>query len=85
MQLSRALEEKRPRYAKRHDKVIFQHGNARVHVSKQVEEMLETLGWDVLPHPLSSPDIASCDYHLFRSMAHGLSDQRFSSYEDIKK
>ena len=29
MQLSRALKFKRPQYAKRHDKVIFQHDNAR--------------------------------------------------------
>ncbi|GBP21246.1 Mariner Mos1 transposase [Eumeta japonica] len=37
-----------------------------------------------LPHPPHSPDIASSDYHLFRSMAHALSEQRFTSYEDIK-
>ncbi|GBP60787.1 Mariner Mos1 transposase [Eumeta japonica] len=29
-------------------------------------------------------DIAPSDYHLFRSMAHVLSEQRFTSYEDIK-
>ncbi|GBP78407.1 Mariner Mos1 transposase [Eumeta japonica] len=29
-------------------------------------------------------DIALSDYHLFRSMAHALSEQRFTSYEDIK-
>jgi [histone H3]-lysine36 N-dimethyltransferase SETMAR len=52
MQLSRAFKEKRPQYAKRHDKVIFQHDNAWPHVAKQVKETLETLGWDILPHPL---------------------------------
>ena len=31
------------------------------------------------------PDIASSDYYLFRSMAHGLADQQFRSYEDIEK
>ncbi|GBP49604.1 Mariner Mos1 transposase [Eumeta japonica] len=29
-------------------------------------------------------DIAPSDYHLFRSMAHALSEQRFTSYEDNK-
>ncbi|GBP66365.1 Mariner Mos1 transposase [Eumeta japonica] len=29
-------------------------------------------------------DIAPSDYHLFRSMAHALSKQRFTSYEDTK-
>ena len=32
-----------------------------------------------------SPDIAPSDYYLFRSMAHGLADQQFCSYEDFKK
>lgn len=85
MDLSRALKEKRPKYAKRHDKVIFQHDNARPHVAKPVKETLEALNWDVLPHPLYSPDIAPSDYHLFRSMQNHLSEQRFRSYEDIKQ
>ena len=43
MRLSRALKEKRPQYAKRHDKVILQHDNARPHVAKVVQTYLETL------------------------------------------
>ncbi|UYV62812.1 SETMAR, partial [Cordylochernes scorpioides] len=80
MRLSRALKIKRPLYAKRHDKVIYQHDNARPHVAKVVKETLEALQWDVLPHPLYSPDIASSDYHMFRSMTHGLAEQHFTSY-----
>ncbi|UYV74504.1 hypothetical protein LAZ67_11003714 [Cordylochernes scorpioides] len=64
MRLSRALKIKRPLYAKRHDKVIYQHDNARPHVAKVVKETLEALQWDVLPHPLYSPDIAPSDYHI---------------------
>ncbi|GBP37124.1 Mariner Mos1 transposase [Eumeta japonica] len=37
------------------------------------------------PHPPYSPDIAPSDYHFFWSMAHALSEERFSSYEDTKK
>jgi len=55
-------EEKRPEYEQRHDKVILLHGNAWLHVAKVVKKYLETLKWDVLPHPLYSPDIASSDY-----------------------
>jgi histone-lysine N-methyltransferase SETMAR len=83
--LKRALQEKRSEYAKRHDKVIFQHDNARPHIAKPVKETLEALRWDVLPHPPYSPDIAPSDYHLFRSMQHGLSGQHFKTYEEIKK
>ncbi|GBP34661.1 Mariner Mos1 transposase [Eumeta japonica] len=49
-----------------------------------VKKYLKTLDCEVLPHPPYSPDIASSDYHLFRSMAHALSEQRFTSYEDTK-
>ncbi|UYV68292.1 SETMAR [Cordylochernes scorpioides] len=84
MRLSRALKIKRPLYAKRHDKVIYQHDNARPHVAKVVKETLEALQWDVLPHPLYSPDIAPSDYHMFCSMTHGLAEQHFTSYEEAK-
>jgi len=84
MRLSRALREKRPQYAERHDKVILQHDNARPHVAKQVKTYLETLKWDVLPHPPYSPDIAPSDYHLFRSMTHGLAEEHFTSCEEAK-
>ncbi|KAG5324822.1 MOS1T transposase, partial [Pseudoatta argentina] len=85
MRLSRALKEKRPLYAQRHDKVILLHDNARPHVAKPVETYLETLKWEVLPHPPYSPDTAPSDFHLFRSMAHGLADRRFHSYEEAQK
>ena len=65
MHLSRALLEKRPLYADRHDKVILQHDNARPHVPAPIETYLETIKWEVLPHPPYSPDIAPSDYYLF--------------------
>ena len=33
------------------------------------------LKWEVLPHPLYSPDIALSNYYWFRSMTHSLADQ----------
>ncbi|KAG5320379.1 MOS1T transposase, partial [Pseudoatta argentina] len=68
-----------------HDKVILLHDNAWPHVAKPVKTYLETLKWEVLPHPPYSPDIAPSDFHLFRSMAHGLADRRFHSYEEAQK
>ena len=84
MRLSRALQEKRPQYEQRHEKVMLLHDNARPHVAQVVKTYLETLKWDVLPHPPYSPDIAPSDYHLFRSMAHGLAEQHFHYYEEAK-
>ncbi|UYV64069.1 hypothetical protein LAZ67_2006479 [Cordylochernes scorpioides] len=84
MRLSRALKIKRPLYAKIYVKVIYQHDNARPHVAKVVKETLEALQWDVLPHPPYSPDIVLSDYHMFRSMTHGLAEIHFTSYEEAK-
>ena len=84
MRLSRALKDKRPQYNEKHDKVILQHDNARSHVAKIVKTYLETLKWEVLPHPPYSLDVAPSDYHLFRSMAYRLADQHFRSYEEVK-
>ncbi|KYN32582.1 hypothetical protein ALC56_13063 [Trachymyrmex septentrionalis] len=36
-------------------------------------------------NPIHHSDVAPSDYHLFWSMQHGLSEQHFSYFEDIKK
>ena len=84
MRLTRVHKEKRSDYYSRHDKVILLHVNARPHVAAPVKTYLETLNWKVLFHSPYSLDIASSDYYLFPSMAHGLFDQNFTSYEDTK-
>jgi len=58
-------------YYSKHDNIILLHDKARSHVAAPVKT-LETLKWEVLPHPPYSSDIAPSDYHLFRSMTHGL-------------
>ena len=65
--------------------MILKHDNAWPHVAKPIKTYLETLKWEVLPYPLYSLDIAQSDYYLFRSLAQGLADQQFRSYEDIEK
>ena len=48
-----------------------------------VQNYLETLNWEVLPHPAYSSNLAPSDYHL--SMGHALAERHFDSYEDIRK
>lgn len=82
--LSIAMKKIRPQYSARHDKVIFQHDNARPHVAKIVKDQLEELGWEILPHPPYSPDVAPSDYHLFRSMASDLAKEQFNSETEVR-
>ena len=84
MRLSRTFKEKRALCYYRHDKVILLHDNARPHIAVPVKTYLETFKWELLPHPPYSPDIVPSDFHLFRSMTHGLSQQHFTSYENTK-
>ena len=81
MRLSQVLKEKQPQYEERHNKVIFQHDNARPDVARPVKTYFETPP----PHPPYSPDVAPSDYYLFQSMAHGLAHRHFRSYKEVKK
>ena len=85
IRLKQAIQEKRPEWRDRHEKLILQHDNARPHVGQPVRTYLEGVKWEVLPHPPYSPDIAPSDYHLFRSMQSALTGERFTSYDSIKK
>jgi hypothetical protein len=49
--------------------VILQHDNARQHTANMTKATIQELDWEILPHPPYSPDLASSDYHLFRSLS----------------
>jgi len=82
--LNHALIEKRPEWARRHGKVILLHDNAPAHKAKPVQDTIKSLGWDLLPHPPYSPDLAPSDYHLFASMGHALKEQHFKTSEELE-
>ena len=81
--LNNAVEEKRPELTNRKG-VVFHHDNARPHTSLVTRQKLMELGWDVLPHPPYSPDLAPSDYFLFRSLQNSLNGKNFNNDDDVK-
>ncbi|UYV74971.1 hypothetical protein LAZ67_12001936 [Cordylochernes scorpioides] len=77
--LREALNEKRPVWREKHNKRILQHDNAPAHNATVVKNTIKDLGWELLPHPPYSPDLAPSDYHLFTSLGHALKKQEFSN------
>lgn len=69
----------------RRDKIYFHHDNARPHIANIVKKKLESLNWELLPHPPYSPDLAPSDYHLFRSLSNDLRGKKFEKETDLKK
>ena len=84
IRFKRAIAEKRPEYATRHEAIIFHRDNARPHVAIPVKNYLENSGWEVLPCPPDIPDPAPSDYHLFWSMQNALTGIRFTSEQGIR-
>ena len=79
--LNRPLLEKGPEYRRRQQKVIVFPS----HTAKPVCDTSEALNWKVLPSATYSPDSGPSDYYYFASMSHANAEQRFGSYEDVKK
>jgi histone-lysine N-methyltransferase SETMAR len=65
--LKAAIDQERPELVNRKG-VVFHDDNARPHAVLATREKFMQLGWDVLPHPPYSTDLASSDYHIFRSL-----------------
>lgn len=64
--------------------VILLQDNARPHTAQLTQEMLTKLGWEVLPHPPYSPDLAPSDFFLFGPLKEALRGKKFGSNEEVK-
>ena len=79
--LKEAVRRKRP--GRLTSGVLLQHDNATPHTANATQDWIRRFGWEVLPHPPHSPDLAPSDYHLFGPMKRHLSGQRFTDDDDL--
>ncbi|PNF38942.1 hypothetical protein B7P43_G07033 [Cryptotermes secundus] len=64
---------------------IILHDNTRPHAARLTLEAIAKMGWEILPHPSYSPDLAPSDYNLFGFVKYQLRGQRFETREAIQK
>ena len=69
---------------RKQDRVYFLHANARPHLAKSTCEKLLKVGWITISHPSYSLDLASIDYHLYRSLSDYLREKKFDDENDLK-
>ena len=83
MKLDKKVKKKRPELATRKG-VIFHQDYARPHTFLVTRKKLLELGWEVMPHPPYSSDLAPSNYYLFRSLQNHLNGKTFESNEAVK-
>lgn len=64
--------------------VMFHQDNARPHTARITSQKIEELGWEKIPHPPYSSDLAPSDYHLFHSLQNHLEETAFVTQEEVK-
>lgn len=78
----RALRRKRPDLPL--DRVILHQDNAPCHTARSTMIEIDFLGFDLLPHPPYSPDLAPMDFRVFPDLKSKLRGTRFQSSEELK-
>ena len=63
--------------------VLFLHDNAPSHRALATQKKLAYLGFQLLDHPLYSPDLAPSDFHLFPGLKNQLKGRHFSSDAEV--
>ena len=80
-QLRIAIREKRR--GKLSKGVLLQQDNARVHTCKVEMDAVERNGYELIPHPACSPDLASRDFFLFPNLKKDIRGLHFLSDEEV--
>ena len=63
--------------------VLLQQDNARPHTSMETMGVIQELGFETVPHPPYSPDLAPSDYWLFAAMKRPLKGRRYDNLQQL--
>ena len=63
--------------------VLLQQDNARVHTCKVAMDAVEQNGYELIPHPAYSPDLAPSDFFLFPNLKKDIRGLHFQSDEEV--
>jgi histone-lysine N-methyltransferase SETMAR len=80
-QVFEAIANERPKSGIRG--IILHHDNARPHSASITKEFLDRSKVKLMRHPPYSPDIAPCDFWLFKKLKKHLRGKRFNSGTEI--
>ena len=74
-QVRQSIKEKRRGKIRRG--IMLHQDNAPVHTSRVAMDAVREYGYELLPHPPYSPDLAPSDFHLFPRLKKHLRGRRF--------
>ena len=80
----RTKDIKNKRRGQQSKEVILHHDNARPYTAAQTVQTINNLGWELLPHPPYSPDLAPSDFHLFGPLKEFTKGTKFESDDEVK-
>ena len=63
--------------------LILHHDNAAVHICRLTTAEISQCGFETLPHPPYSSDLAPNDFHLFHLLKQNLRSDKFDSDKEI--
>ncbi|XGW15056.1 hypothetical protein V3C99_000940 [Haemonchus contortus] len=82
-EMHRKLQLMSPGLVERKGPVLL-HDNARPYVAQTTLKKLNELGYETMPHPAYSSDLAPTDYQVFKHLDNFLREKRFNNRHDVE-
>jgi hypothetical protein len=64
--------------------IILLHDSACPHIADLTKVTLATVGWEIINHPLCTPDLAPSDFDLFGLVKVDLGGQKCQTADEVR-